>query len=55
MDHSKYSPSLHDRSLPDDNHLDEDGQWHPQWVAADGLMACNDCKLPMFYCQEEEE
>jgi hypothetical protein len=43
IDHSRCEPGAHDRELPPE-----------QKVAEDGLMACNDCARPLFYCTNDE-
>ena len=48
IDHAKCPPEAHDRSLPDEPFEDE------QAKAEDGLMGCNDCGLPLFYCRKAE-
>ena len=60
-DHAKCPPEAHDRSLPDDGGrpydqpYDENG-WlsDKQTMAADGLLGCNDCGKPLFYCRVAE-
>jgi len=45
IDHRYCPPASHDRSLPDPL----DGQA----VAPDGLLACNDCNRPAYYCSND--
>lgn len=59
--HARCHPSKHDRSLPDDGGrpygqpLDVNGFADDrQAIAADGLLGCNDCGLPLFYCLNDE-
>lgn len=44
VDHSRCPAEAHDRDLPPE-----------QKVADDGLMGCNDCARPLFYCQVDEQ
>ena len=45
IDHSQCPAEAHDRSLPEG-----DEQAH----ADDGLLACNDCGRPAYYCTRDE-
>lgn len=60
VDHRGCTAEAHDRSLPDrtrpyDQPLDEDGNLSDaQVVAADGLLGCNDCGRPLFYCTNDD-
>lgn len=49
MDHTTCPPEAHDRSLPIDNN--RVNTVDRQTVAADGLLACNDCGRPAYYCE----
>jgi hypothetical protein len=52
IDHTTCAPDAHDRSLPDDN--DNAVGADRQAIAADGLLACNDCQRPAYYCDNDE-
>lgn len=61
LDHSACPPQAHDRSLPDeggrpwDQPYDEQGHLSDkQAMAEDGLLGCNDCGRPLFYCRTTE-
>lgn len=59
--HGKCGPEDHDRSLPDrsrayDEPRDPDGCLSDAQVrAADGLLGCNDCGLPLFWCRRDNQ
>jgi hypothetical protein len=62
VDHAKCPAEAHDRSLPDDGgrpyaeKYDEHGFLSDkQAIAGDGLLGCNDCGRPMFYCRADEQ
>lgn len=48
MDHTTCPPEAHDRSLPKGLTREE------QNVASDGLLACNDCGKPAYYCERDD-
>jgi hypothetical protein len=57
IDHAQCAPGSHDRSLPDNGGrpyglpYDEHGNLSDKQVMApDGLLGCNDCGLPLFWC-----
>jgi hypothetical protein len=61
-DHLSCAPGSHDRSLPDDGGrpwdqpYDEHGYLSDkQAMAADGLLGCNDCGRPLFWCRANEQ
>jgi len=61
INHAQCAPEAHDRSLPDeggrpyDQPYDEHGFLSDkQATAADGLLGCNDCGKPLFYCRNDE-
>jgi hypothetical protein len=61
INHHECTPEDHDRSLPDDGGrlygepYDENGFLSDkQAQAADGLLGCNDCGLPLFWCLRDE-
>lgn len=61
-DHDACLPETHDRSLPDDGGrpygepYDADGYLSDkQSYGPDGLLACNNCGKPMFYCTNDEQ
>ena len=60
--HRECAAEAHDRSLPDDGgrpydqKYDEHGYLSDKQVmAADGMLGCNDCGLPLFYCTNDEQ
>jgi hypothetical protein len=60
VDHAKCAPETHDRSLPDDGgrpyaeQYDANGMLSDkQAIAEDGLLGCNDCGRPMFWCSAD--
>ena len=60
-DHAKCPPEAHDRSLPDDGGRPYDQPYDEhgflsdkQVMAADGMLGCNDCGKPLFYCRKAE-
>jgi hypothetical protein len=51
VDHRACLPTEHDTSLPDGWQNDDE-----QTATLDGkAIACNDCKLPMFWCTRSED
>lgn len=62
VDHATCRPDTHDRDpgtdqvRPYDQPCDKDGMLSDkQSVDADGLLACNDCGRPLFYCTNDED
>jgi hypothetical protein len=62
VNHHECAAEAHDRSLPDgggrpyDQPYDEHGFLSDkQAMAADGLLGCNDCGRPLFYCTNDEQ
>lgn len=45
IDHSTCAADAHDRTLSNDDQ---------PLIAPDGLLACQDCGLPAFYCANDE-
>jgi hypothetical protein len=61
INHDGCDPSAHDRSLPDDGGRPYDQPYDSngflsdkQSYGPDGLLACNDCGRPLFYCRNAE-
>jgi len=61
IDHAQCAPESHDRNpgtdeiRPYSEPYDEHGMLSDkQSVGEDGLLACNDCGLPIFYCRADE-
>ena len=62
VNHHECAPADHDRNLPDNGGRpynepnDEHGYLSDKQVAAnDGLLGCNDCGRPLFYCTRAED